>query len=317
MARAFEGRAPAKLILLGEHFVVYDRPALVLAGGPEARVLAEPHHEDRLVSMALGLDVRLDDATPPEARPFSLLLSSLRREATKREGIRLTVLSSIPVGQGLGSSGAVLVAAAGAASRALGLELSRRELAAHALAAEQLVHGRSSGVDVYAPLYGGLFTYRREKGLLEREEGHELPLLLALSGVPRRTGEVVARVTRWREEHGQLFERLADQVGGWALEALRLIRQGELAQLGALMTLNHCLLSLLGASHPRLDALVEASLRHGALGAKLSGGGGGGAAAVLARRGHEDELCASLRGEGFEAERFRPSWRGLSVIEAA
>lgn len=308
-----EAVACGKLILLGEHFVLYGAPALVLAGGPKVRVQASRAEEDRLLSPSLSLDVRLAAAPPPAARPFASLLSRLKREAGYRGGVRLLIRSSIPVGQGLGSSGAVLVASAAAVNSLLGLGLSREELARVALEAEQLVHGRSSGIDVFAPLYGGLLLYSSGRGILRRRPRAGLPLVLAFSGVKRSTRRVIERVSSWREAHPHTFSLLARQVGSWAEEGFGLAEEGELERLGLLMTLNHCLLSLLGASHPRLDGLVNESLARGALGAKLSGGGGGGVAAVLVRKGQQGRLSRELRERGFRALPFRPSSEGVSV----
>jgi len=212
---------------------------------------------------------------------------------------RVKIESSIPPGAGLGSSASLGVAYALALSSLLGDELRGERLVQAGLAADEAAHGRPSGVDVAVAVYGGFLEYRRgeePRRLESRLSG--AGLVIADSGVPRRTGDVVAHVLRRAEEMGaaaDLVYRAADEAAAMAVEA---VERGDAARLGGIMDFMHGLLSAVGASGPELDRLVWAARRAGALGAKLTGAGWGGAVIALAGAGQGGGIVEALSSSG-------------------
>ncbi|RLE74146.1 MAG: mevalonate kinase, partial [Thermoprotei archaeon] len=268
--------APAKVILVGEHFVVENQPAIAVAVELRARARATPRSDDRVVirSANLGLECSFaqgEEVGVRELRPLGVVVREVQEAAGSWRGLELTVESDIPVAAGMGSSAAVAVAATLAVSRLLGLKLSREEVSRIAYEAERLVHGKPSGIDNTISTYGGAIVYRRSEGFLPLDcdfTGYKL--VLADSGIPRSTGEMVARVRELRARHPRIMEPLYHAAGRLTIEAAKALRDGDFARLGELMNINHGLLSAIGVSNEKLEQLIYAARRAGALGAKIT-----------------------------------------------
>jgi len=212
------------------------------------------------------------------------------RDAAGRSdvGFDITIESAIPLGAGLGSSAAVVVATIDAATRELGVELAPEELADRAYRAEYDVQdGQASRADTFCSAMGG--AVRVEGDDCRQIETPSLPFVVGFDGGAGDTGELVAGVRTLREE----YEFAADTV-----ESIGdIVRTGEsmladadpeseppdelLSELGRLMNFDHGLLEALGVSSRTLDNMVWAAREAGAHGAKLTGAGGGGCIVAL------------------------------------
>lgn len=266
------GRAWGKVILLGEHAVVYGYPALAAALG---RVLQ--------VRFSAAPGVARAPADPLLARALDLTLPP---------GCHVGIRSEIPVGRGLGSSAALAVALVRARASWDGEDLSDGALFERALAIETLFHGRPSGVDQSVAAAGGILVFQRGIGSRPVPPRGPLPLVVMDSGAPGRTRDLVAAVAARRPTVDPLLAR----IGALVEQAQGCL--GDLGALGALMDEDHGLLREMGVSTPRLDELVARARARGALGAKLAGAGGGGVAVALVREEEGPALAASLRDEG-------------------
>jgi mevalonate kinase len=294
--------APGKVYLFGEHAVVYGEPAIPCAIERRARVTAERREGGGLSVSAedLSLDgftVRWDDETggPNVDVPAPLVEAALgyvsgavdqARDAANdpSAGFELTVESDLPLGAGLGSSAAVVVAAIDAAARALGAELSREELAERAYRVEHDVQdGEASRADTFCSTMGG--AVRVEGDRRERlADPPELPFVVGYDGGSGDTGELVARVRRLRERYGFAADTVG-AIGDVVRQGERALAEDDVAQVGRLMDFDHGLLSALGVSARSLDAMVWAAREAGADGAKLTGAGGGGCVVALGETG--------------------------------
>ncbi len=291
-----------KLILLGEHAVVYGAPALVL--GVERRCVAEiePGPAGRHLIL---LEHRCDGAGPDElARAFSALLE----QGGAPQDITVRVSGDLPPGVGLGFSAAAAVAVARAVGAVMG-DASDAAVEARAMAWERVFHGNPSGVDVAAAMHGGCTRFvRLEGGGIEvRRVGVRVPLTLCvgLTGTRSSTREMVEGLAELRRKQPEMVNRSVSAVSALVENAVSAVEAGELGALGELMNMNQMLLAGLMLSTSTIEQLVGLARDAGALGAKLTGAGGGGAVVALAGGGEGADavaarIVAAWRDAGFE-----------------
>jgi mevalonate kinase len=288
------GRAAGKVILLGEHAVVYGRPAL--AAGLKLGLEVE-------VREASGV-ARLESDRPELAddpRPHELVAAAATALGLASRGFVVRVRSELPAGAGLGSSAALAVAVLRALAVVAGRTLSADEELALGRELEAIFHGHPSGIDPAAAALGSCFRFvRGEPPRVTRMSPPEaLPLVIALAGSRRSTGTAVQGLRqRWQAEPRR-YEALFDRVAAVVERGARALEQGDLGALGDAFNQNQELLAELGVSAPEVDALVTRARTAGALGAKLTGGGAGGA--VIALAPEPERLAAALAGGGTES----------------
>jgi len=277
-----QGRAPGKVILLGEHSVVYGHPALAASIPRYVTVDLAPAAEVR-IELPGGIQT-----------PFPLLAAAaaMARDAGFAGGFHAVLRSDIPLGSGLGSSAALGVALA----RALKAGCAPAEAASLAMRVEQVLHGAPSGVDPAACAHEGVIFYTRgNPPAVERVRGSAF-LVVALSGIARGTHSTVLPLAERRKSDPRMDPLLA-RLGELAREGRDLFERGDLVRLGATFDAAHAALRELGVSCAELEQTVSALRAGGALGAKLTGAGGGGAAIALAKgEQHARELAAQTGG---------------------
>lgn len=316
------GTAPGKVILFGEHAVVYGRPAIavpvtdvqatarITAGEPGSGVhimatdlpapdgsspggyyyrLVDAASDDPLrVSVELALEAFLQSRPPaggvasPEAGPDVLV----------------TVSSTIPIARGLGSGAAVATAVIRAIARFLGRTPSSDQISALVYEVEKLHHGTPSGIDNTVVTYEQPVYFVRGEGMERLPVGTPLSLVIADTGVFSSTREVVGDVRRRWQIESKRYEGLFDEIGAVAQLARSAIERGDPKAIGRLMDENHELLLTLGVSSPELDTLVEAARAAGALGAKMSGAGWGGNVVALVEPDDPPAVASVLREVG-------------------
>lgn len=286
------GRGHGKVILLGEHAAVYGYAALAGAIDRGVTITARATPGPlRLRVPAWQLDVAAGD-DHRVARALVAIGSALGLA----EGWRLDAEATVPPGAGLGSSAATAVAITRALAAGLDRALAPDEVTAIADRAERCFHGNPSGLDVALAAAGGLGRFRRSDGLTPVAAAG-VPLAIGLSGEPRSTAVMVARVAAARAAAPSEIDARLAWLGECADAAVGLVERGEWPELGTRMNSAHNTLAGLGVSTPGLDAMVAAARGAGALGAKLTGGGGGGAIIALAP-GAEAAVLAAWRALG-------------------
>ncbi len=259
------GIAAGKVILLGEHGVVYGRHALALPI-PSA------------VAVTLTESTTLVHDLPGEF--VGLLLRELGIENTNW---RISVDSRLPFGKGLGSSAAIAVAIIRAFNGRLDLGLDEQRVNAIAFESEKLAHGTPSGIDNTLSTFAEPMLFCNDGGLqiTPIEIGEVPPLVIAWGDKTGRTTEQVAGVRERRDEAPVHFDALFDEMDRLSRRGAELLKTADWRELGALMNVCHGLLNAIGVSTPDLERMVAIARHTGAAGAKLTGAGGGGSIVAL------------------------------------
>jgi mevalonate kinase len=286
--------APGKLILLGEHAVVFGQPAVAMA--INRRLTCRVHSsEDYRVNGWI-----MNRGTNPYV---SAAIESIWRGSP----LSVHTESQIPSGSGLGSSAAVSVSVIAALMRMRG-GFTEMEVARGAFEVERAVQGRASPIDTSVSAHGcGIFIdrspgsnllWKMSTGAMEWYVHHiavpEMTFVVGYTGIHASTGPLVEGVRRLVEKKAWA-QQVVEEIGSLSMEGSRALRGRDLVALGNLMNENQELLSLLGVSCPELDKLIQASLPY-AYGAKLTGAGGGGSMVALTDRA--ERVCEIIERSG-------------------
>jgi mevalonate kinase len=320
--------APAKIILFGEHFVVYDKPAIVIAINKRAYVTVRPRVNGEILIKSENMEVSgifsSDGRYQPieggldaerKLKPIYTVAINLLSMSDENVGFEIYVDSRIPVAAGLGSSAAVAVASAAALGKFLEINLSKEEIFRLAFESEKIIHGNPSGVDPAISTYGGILAYRRSIGIERLSIDVDLPLVVGDTKIERVTGEMVSRVSKLRRRYSSIIDKVMDVGGDLVALGVKALKSGDLETLGELMNINHALLYTIGVSSDEIEKLVHAARRAGALGAKLTGAGGGGCIIALSRRVDLDRVADAIRHAGGEAFITEMTLEGVRIEE--
>ena len=296
-----ESSAPGKVILFGEHAVVYGCAAIAV---PVAQVRASVTIEQSpagsgltIIASDLGKSICL--ATAPDDDPLAAAARlALAHLSAPEPDATLTIRSTIPIASGMGSGAAVSTALVRGLAGFLGHSVDPAEISALVFEVEKMHHGTPSGIDNTVVAYEQPIYFVRGRPVERLAVGEPFTLLIADTGDPSPTGKVVKQVRRgWKREPAH-YDALFDQIGDIADEARRAIESGDIDALGPLMDDNHKMLIELGVSSPKLDDLVETARLTGAMGAKLSGAGQGGNMIALVEDDFAEKVAEALREAG-------------------
>lgn len=299
--------APGKIILFGEHAVVYARPAIAApVFQVHAQATIEPRADARVVIRArdLAREYVVDDAPADDPLATIVRLTCARLNVAP-QNFSVTIRSTIPLASGLGSGAAVSVAVARALARYFARALSVEEISALAYETEKLYHGTPSGIDNTVIAFEQPIYFVRGGGtqstapLLEPfRVAQPFTLAIADSGIAAPTKIAVGDVRRaWAAARAR-YDALFDQIGAIVRAARAAIERGAVDALGGLMNANHALLREIGVSSPEIETLARAALGAGARGAKLSGAGRGGNVIALVDSVTQDRIARALLDAG-------------------
>ncbi len=305
---AISASAPGKVILFGEHAVVYGRPALavpVFEVQAKAIITANPRAEPGTIYIQapdIGLEATLTDL--PEHDPLGKVVKEVFAALgiSRAPALIVRITSTIPIAAGLGSGAAISVAIIRALSTFLGHPLPAEQVSALAFEVEKIHHGTPSGIDNTVITYEKPVYFKRYDAHKVLRETFQVKrpfhLVIADTGISSQTAKVVAEVReRWQWAKAK-FESLFDEIGEIVEEARRSIEHGNVERLGRLMNANQRLLNEIGVSSPELERLIEVACAAGASGAKLSGAGQGGNMIALVSEQTAATVAQALRRAG-------------------
>lgn len=322
--------APAKVILFGEHFVVYGGPAILAAINKrisvDARILS--HDEDRIIISSdigvVGEYWHNGDFNPLEGGSkakavldplYEAITQVLLTRNKKKTGIEVSISSRVPLGIGLGSSAASCVATVAAVNSLFQNNISRHQVCELAIESERQIHKRTSGADCYVSTFGGLIHYcSKSKDFKNIKANESLSLVVASTGIKHYTSDLVSGVKRFKDRNETLFESLAKQASEICLQAWTAIESGKGDKIGELMNENQIILQQIGVTHHKAQKIIDLCNKAGAIGAKITGAGGGGAVIALAASKMESvKIASQVKAAGYQSFEVEIDYKGLCI----
>ena len=293
--------APGKIILFGEHAVVYGRPALAVP-------VTQVHTDVEVLDVARAgiwinapdVDLHTELNMLPSDHPIAAVIHNFLflSRVSPFPSLEINISSTIPVAAGLGSGAAVTVALVRALSSHLNFPMNEEEINAFAYEIERIHHGTPSGIDNTVVTFARPVYFTKGQPMEIFRVGSPFMIVIGDTGIPAPTKESVGDVKKLWEADSQKWERIFDGVGAIVRAARQAIERGNLSELGKLMNQNHALLQEMTVSSPALDQLVSVARTVGALGAKMSGGGRGGNMIALVTPDLAESVSRSLLQAG-------------------
>lgn len=298
------GSAPAKIILFGEHAVVYGRPAIAVPVNKlsaSVEITANPELNPgvvHLIAPDIHLKSDLHDLSSDHPLRAAIQVFMAYADIKVLPACTIKISSTIPVASGMGSGAAVTVALLRSLAGFLNAAIPEKILSELTFEVEKIYHGTPSGID------NTVITYNMPvyfvKGEAPQTFGVAQPIHIVIgdTGIASSTAAAVGDVRKGWLTDPPRFESMFDAIGEISRAARRAIEDGHIQQLGELMNDNQAVLQDLGVSSPELNTLIDAARFAGALGAKLSGSGRGGNIIALVNASKIDDVCGELHAAG-------------------
>ena len=293
--------APGKIILFGEHFVVYGMKAVLCS--IDKRITATSQFIDEKViriRSSLGeSEISIDSldnlgkVQQKFMKPFFYVAQKAIKENSIKNGIEIVLESEIPPGVGLGSSSAACVAVT-ASVNGLFSKLSKNDVVKIAIQAERTIFEQNSGADSSVSTFGGLVSYDLKNGFGDITSRNDLNFIISNSAQVHNTQDVVRQVRIFKEKNEDLFNRLCREETDIVDNATSSLKENDLHRLGSLMLKNHDLLKQIGVSTEKIDLLVHEAKKT-SYGAKITGAGGGGCIISLVDNSNSEDTLNNLR----------------------
>lgn len=314
--------APGKLLLFGDHSVVYGHPCIVTAVDQRLFVSIRKNGEDvfHMSAPNLGLEAyskTIEDLgkkqLPKAVRFIEHLYKRFLEQHPQKEGIIVTTRSEFSSSFGFGSSSAVTVAFAKSLCELYRIKLDNKQLFDLCYQAVLDVQGVGSGFDIAAAIWGGTIYYVSPAKVVESIVIKDLPLIVGYTGVKADTPTLVRMVASQRSKDRKKIDRLFDQAGQLVDQAKEYLLTSNWTQAGKLMRQNQSILADLQVSSLELDRLIAAAEQAGAEGGKLSGAGGGDCMIALVQKESRDYVKRALTQAGGEVMDVRINAEGVRV----
>lgn len=307
--------SPAKVILFGEHFVVYGLKAILCAIDKRITVTAETIKENKISikstigNLELEPNKKISDIDSP-LKPLYYLASKLIKN--QNTGIRIDIKSDIPLGVGLGSSSACCVAGAAAISR-LFKKTSKEEILELAIEAERTIFENTSGADCTVCTYGGIMEYSKEDGFNKIKSEPNFHLVIANSKMEHSTQSIVEGVRQFKEKNEEQFSALCKKESKLVEDVLELLKEDKIIELGNKIKENQEYLETIGISNDKLRKMIEVGQKK-SFGAKITGAGGGGCIFALTNESNLQQTVNEFKNNNYDCFSVKIDFKGLDTF---
>jgi mevalonate kinase len=308
-------KAPGKIILFGEHFVVYQNRAILGAINKYATVTTEKTNTDNiLISSSLGQSSiqKDEDVSNVEKkfRPFFYIAKQVIEKNNFEKGITIKIESDIPIGAGLGSSSACCVAAAASILNLFNIT-DEKEVLELAINAEKTIFPNTSGADCTVSVSGGIIEYQKEKGFSKIETENEFNFIIIDSEQVHSTDKVVERVRKFKENNSDVFTELCSEEERLIAKALDSMKKNDLETIGKCMAQNQMFLEQIGVSNDELLSITK-EIEKITFGAKITGAGDGGCIIALTQK--DDDLSEYVNTTKYQTYQVTIQKTGMQVF---
>lgn len=296
--------APGKLMLLGEHAVVYGHPCIVTAIDTRLRVVVSKRDDNSFIFNTPGMS----DHTFLDA-----ITSYATTVWNPPQGATIEVKSPFSGKYGFGSSSAVTVATMKALAELFNISLTKQELFEHCLKIILQVQKIGSGFDVAASIFGGTIFYEQFGKRIEPIQHQPYAVVIGYSGQKANTVAIVEEVKKKKELYPEKVERMFQAISGLVNKAKGAIENKDWETLGKCMNINQEYLRELGVSTQSLESLISAAIKAGAYGAKLSGAGGGDCMIALCPQENIETVKTAIVSANGEVVSVLPDAPGVTI----
>ena len=307
--------APGKVILFGEHFVVYGVKAILCSIDKRVTVTAEKTNERKIsINSKIGkLDLEADKSIfeiNSPLKPFYYLAN----KAIKNEnsGIHIEIDSEIPLGAGLGSSSACCVAGAAAIFKLFG-EISKEKILEYAIEAERTIFENTSGADCTVCTYGGIMEYDKNNGFKKIEDEPNFQLVIANSNIEHSTQSMVSNVKEFENKNKEKFSELSELESKLVEDVLKLVKENKIDEIGEKINQNQKYLETIGISNNELAKMIKTG-QESSFGAKITGSGGGGCIFALTNESNLEKVLKKFKDSNYECFSSKIDFKGLNTF---
>jgi len=307
--------APGKVILFGEHFVVYGVKAVLCAINKRITVTAEKIENGKVSIKSNIGDLELETGKSiseinSPLKPFYYLADKMLKN--ENTGVEIIVESDIPLGVGLGSSSACCVAGAAAISR-LFKKTSKEEILSLAIEAEKTIFKNTSGADCTVCTYGGIMDYDKENGFHKIESEPNFHLVIANSNIEHSTESVVDNVRKFKENDEVRFSSLCEMESKLVEDVLVLLKENDIKKLGIKVKENQEYLETIGISNTKLREMIQIG-QNTSFGAKITGAGGGGCIYALTDESNLKQTINQFKDKNYDCFSVKIDFKGLDTF---
>ena len=307
--------APGKVILFGEHFVVYGVKAILCSINKRVTVTAEKTTDKKIFinseigNLILEPNKSISEINSP-LKPFYYLANKVIKN--QDTGIQIKIDSEIPLGVGLGSSSACCVAGAAAIFK-LFRDISKEEILELAIEAERTIFENTSGADCTVCVYGGIMEYDKKQGFKKIEDEPNFQLVIANSNIEHSTESMVSEVKTFTIKNKEEFSKLLEQELELVEDVLKLLKENNTIKLGEKINQNQKYLETIGISNNQLRKMIEIGQKT-SFGAKITGSGGGGCIFAITDESNLEDTLKEFKDNNFECFSVEIDFKGLNTF---
>lgn len=295
--------APGKIILFGEHTVVYKKPAIAVAIDRGVNVELIPRNDDNITVKLDLIDYykksqlvnkKLNYKIDSQKKMITDYIYEVINLFEFEKGFDLTVDIEMYLGAGLGSSAAVTVSTLKAVSLYVNKQIDKKTIAQTAREIEIKIQGAASPIDTSMSTYGGIIFIDENSKLNRIDFNMKLPLIVSNCEISGNTGKLVESVRLKYEKYPTIVGNIFKAMEQIAIDAKVALEEGNSELIGDLMNINQGLLDAIGVNTTELSDMVYKAREYGAKGSKLTGSGGGGCIIAYTPE-NSDEIYKQLR----------------------